>query len=53
MYWTYLTEGGATLIACEQNGRNYFGMELDPRYVDATIDRWEKFTGKQAIKVNE
>lgn len=45
--------GGATLIACEQNGRNYFGMELDPRYVDATIDRWEKFTGKQAIKVNE
>ena len=39
---------GTTVIACEQNGRNAFMMELDPRYVDVIIDRWEKFTGETA-----
>lgn len=28
-------------------------MELDPRYVDAAIDRWEKFTGKKAVLIEE
>lgn len=36
------------LIACEQNGRNAYLREYDPRYVDVIIDRWEKFTGKKA-----
>lgn len=42
---------GSTLMVCEQLGRRYFGMELDPRYVDATIERWEEFTGKKAVKI--
>lgn len=43
---------GTTIMACEQNGRKAYCMELDPRYVDAAIDRWEKFTGKKAILLN-
>lgn len=42
---------GTTIMACEQNGRSAYTMELDPRYVDAAIDRWETFTGKKAIKL--
>jgi site-specific DNA-methyltransferase (adenine-specific) len=43
---------GTTIIACEQNGRNAYCMELDPKYVDVIIDRWEKFTGEKAVKIN-
>ena len=43
---------GTTIMACEQNGRRAFCMELDPRYVDAAIDRWEQFTGEKAVKLN-
>ena len=43
---------GSTLIACEQLNRNCYMMELDPKYVDVIIDRWEKFTGEKAIKIN-
>lgn len=43
---------GSTLIACEQLGRRCYMMEYDPKYVDVIIDRWEKFTGKKAIKIN-
>lgn len=43
---------GSTLMVCEQLGRRYYGMELDPRYVDATIERWEEFTGKKAVKIS-
>lgn len=39
---------GSTLIACEQLGRSCYMMELDPKYVDVIIDRWEKFTGQKA-----
>ena len=42
---------GSTLIACEQLNRNCYMMELDPKYVDVIIQRWEEFTGKKAIKV--
>lgn len=42
---------GSTLIACEQLNRNCYMMELDPHYVDVIIDRWEKFTGKKAVKL--
>lgn len=39
---------GSTLIACEQLNRVCYMMELDPKYVDVIIERWEKFTGKKA-----
>lgn len=43
---------GSTLIACEQLNRKCYMMELDPKYVDVIIQRWENFTGKKAIKLN-
>lgn len=43
---------GSTLIACEQLNRNCYMMELDPKYVDVIINRWEQYTGKKAIKLN-
>ena len=43
---------GTTLIACEQLGRVCYMMELDPYYVQVIIDRWEKFTGRSAVKIN-
>lgn len=42
---------GSTLIACEQLNRKCYMMEMSPQYVDVIIDRWEKFTGKKAIKL--
>ena len=39
---------GTTLIACEQLDRTCYMMELDPRYTDVIIKRWEKFTGNKA-----
>ena len=42
---------GSTMIACEQLGRNCYMMELDPRYVDVIIERWEQFTGRTAEKI--
>lgn len=43
---------GTTMIACEQLGRTCYMMEFDPYYCDVIIDRWEKFTGKKAAKIN-
>tara|TARA_R110000772_G_C13310282_1_gene440267 strand:+ start:3079 stop:4281 length:1203 start_codon:yes stop_codon:yes gene_type:complete len=40
---------GTTMIACEQNGRECRMMELDPRYCDVIVKRWEEFTGETAI----
>ena len=40
---------GSTLIACEQLGRACRMMELDPRYVDVIITRWEQFTEQKAV----
>lgn len=42
---------GSTLMACEQLNRNCYMMELDPKYVDVIINRWETFTGKKAVKI--
>lgn len=42
---------GTTIIACEGCDRNAFGMEIDPRYIDRAITRWERLTGKTAIHV--
>ena len=40
---------GTTLIAAEQLGRRCVGLELEPRYVDVIVRRWQKLTGKAAI----
>lgn len=44
---------GTTMIACEQDGRHAYLMELDPKYADVIIKRWEEFTGKKAELVQE
>lgn len=40
---------GSTLIACEETKRKCYMMELDPKYCDVIIRRWQKQTGQQAI----
>jgi hypothetical protein len=39
---------GTTLVAAEQCSRRGFATELDPRYVDVGVLRWEGFTGREA-----
>ena len=39
---------GSTLIAAEKTNRKCYGMELDPKYCDVIVKRWEDFTGKKA-----
>jgi len=40
---------GSTLIACEKTGRAAYLVEIDPRYVDVIVRRWEQFTGNTAV----
>lgn len=42
---------GSTLIGAEQTGRNAYLMELDPKYIDVIISRWQNFTGKEAVHI--
>ena len=42
---------GTTLLACERLQRRCFAIELDPRYVQVAIERWEKFTQKKAVEL--
>ena len=44
---------GTTLIACEQNSRTAYLMEILPSYVDVIIERWENLTGKKAFKIKD
>jgi DNA modification methylase len=39
---------GTTMIAAERTGRRCYGMEIEPRYVDVGVRRWEEFTGRKA-----
>ena len=43
---------GTTLVCCEQDGRDAYLMELDPRYCDVIISRWETMTGEKAVLIN-
>jgi len=43
---------GTTLLAAEKHGRHGYLMELDPKYCDVIVKRWEDFTGKKAMLVN-
>jgi DNA modification methylase len=43
---------GTTMLAAEQVGRSARGIELDPRYVDVAIRRWQAFTGRDAVHVD-
>jgi DNA modification methylase len=43
---------GSTLIAAERTGRVCAGLELDPRYVDVALARWEAFSGETAVQVD-
>jgi DNA modification methylase len=44
---------GSTLIACEKQNRNARLMELDSKYCDVIVKRWEDFTGKKAVLLTE
>jgi len=44
---------GSTLIACEKNNRHARLMELDPKYCDVIVKRWEDFTGMTAVLLSE
>lgn len=44
---------GSTLIACEQLGRRCFAMEIEPKYCDVVVQRWETYAGKKAELVRE
>ena len=41
---------GTTLIACEKTGRQARLIELDPKFVDVIVKRWEEYTGLQAVR---
>ena len=43
---------GSTLIACEKNNRVCYIMEIEPKYCQVIIDRWESLTQQKAKKVN-
>ncbi len=43
---------GSTLVACEQLGRRARLLELDPKYCDVVVRRWEELTGKQAERIS-
>lgn len=43
---------GSTLIAAERTGRICLGAELDPRYCDITVARWEALTGNTAARIH-
>ena len=44
---------GSTLIACEKTSRTNYSMELDEKYIDVIVKRWQQFTGKDATLEND
>jgi DNA modification methylase len=45
----FLSGSGTTLIACEQLERKCYAIEIDPKYCDVIVERWENFTEKKAV----
>jgi DNA modification methylase len=43
---------GTTLIAAERSGRASFAMEIDPRYAQVALERWQAFTGRRAVRLD-
>jgi len=43
---------GSTMIACEKTKRICYGAELDPKYCDVIIKRWEDYADKKAERIN-
>lgn len=43
---------GTTLVAAERLGRRCYGLEIDPRYAQVAIERWQTFTGQTAVKID-
>jgi tRNA/tmRNA/rRNA uracil-C5-methylase (TrmA/RlmC/RlmD family) len=43
---------GTTLLAAERVGRQARAIEIDPRYVDVAIRRWQAFTGRDAVHID-
>ena len=41
---------GTTVIAAEHTGRACYGIELDPRYIDTIVRRWQAFTRRSAVQ---
>jgi DNA modification methylase len=44
---------GTTMIACEKSGRRARLIELDPKYVDVIVKRFQEFSGKKAIRESD
>jgi site-specific DNA-methyltransferase (adenine-specific) len=44
---------GTTMLVAEKHGRHAYLMELDPKYCDVIVKRWEDFTGKTAVLLSE
>lgn len=44
---------GTAIIACEQLGRRCYAMELEPKYIDVCVQRWETYTGRKAELVRQ
>ena len=45
----FCSGAGSTILAAEKIGRICYGVELEPRYVDVAVMRWQKMTGRQAV----
>jgi DNA modification methylase len=43
---------GATLVAAQTLARSCYGMEIDPRYVQITIERWQGLAGREAERID-
>ena len=48
MYEPFLGSG-TTLAAAEMTGRVCYGLELDPKYADVVVERWQGLTGRKAV----
>jgi len=42
---------GTTMIAAEKLNRRCYGIEIEPRYVDVCVERWQEYTGKKAKRI--